>query len=125
MDCENIDSVAWKGGKQRSISVPENECLIPFERLQILRGFHSLRLSLCLKQICLIGQLTALLNGRELERSIEKFFRKGVGTFSSECWSNDQSVTISSVCLFPASGNHSMLDMSQMDVGLNLAGASF
>lgn len=32
MDCENIDSVAWEEGKQRSISVLENERLIPFER---------------------------------------------------------------------------------------------
>lgn len=32
MDCENIDSVAWEEGKQRSICVLENECLIPFER---------------------------------------------------------------------------------------------
>lgn len=31
MDCENIDLVAWEGA-WRSISVPENEFLIPFER---------------------------------------------------------------------------------------------
>lgn len=31
MDCESIDPVAWEGA-QRSINVPENEFLIPFER---------------------------------------------------------------------------------------------